>query len=59
MACTSDTCVPGADIAFVQMPHLPKAAVAAPPSYRPTAEARRHGLTYRYLFMHPSGAELA
>lgn len=23
------------------------------------AEARRHGVTYRYLFMHPSGAELA
>lgn len=23
------------------------------------AKARRHGVTYRYLFMHPSGAELA
>lgn len=23
------------------------------------AEARRHGVTYRYLFMHPSGSELA
>ena len=28
-------------------------------SYRSRAEARRHGVSYRYLFMHPSGAELA
>ncbi len=28
-------------------------------SYRFRAEASRHGVTYRYLFMHPSGAELA
>ncbi|BDD66015.1 hypothetical protein Sj15T_10360 [Sphingobium sp. TA15] len=28
-------------------------------SYRSRAEARRHGVAYRYLFMHPSGAELA
>lgn len=27
-------------------------------SYRSRAEARKHGATYRYLFMHPSGAEL-
>lgn len=28
-------------------------------SYRSRAEARKHGVTYRYLFMHPSGTELA
>lgn len=28
-------------------------------SYGLRAEARKHGVTYRYLFMHPSGAELA
>jgi alcohol dehydrogenase len=28
-------------------------------SFASRAEARRHGATYRYLFMHPSGAELA
>lgn len=28
-------------------------------SFRFRAEARKHGVTYRYLFMHPSGAELA
>ena len=28
-------------------------------SFGSRAEARRHGVTYRYLFMHPSGAELA
>lgn len=28
-------------------------------SYRLRAMARRHGVTYRFLFMHPSGAELA
>ncbi len=28
-------------------------------SYSLRAEARRHGVSYRYLFMHPSGPELA
>jgi alcohol dehydrogenase len=28
-------------------------------SYGSRAEARKHGVIYRYLFMHPSGAELA
>lgn len=28
-------------------------------SYGLRAEARKHGVTYRYLFMHPSGTELA
>lgn len=28
-------------------------------SYGSRAEARKHGVTYRYLFMHPSGGELA
>ncbi|MGN7733816.1 MULTISPECIES: NADP-dependent oxidoreductase [Sinorhizobium/Ensifer group] len=28
-------------------------------SYRIRAVARKHGVSYRYLFMHPSGAELA
>jgi len=28
-------------------------------SYRLRAEARKHATTYRFLFMHPSGAELA
>lgn len=28
-------------------------------SYRFRAKAKKHGVTYRYLFMHPSGAELA
>jgi alcohol dehydrogenase len=28
-------------------------------SYRLRAEARKHRVTYRYLFMHPSGSELA
>ena len=28
-------------------------------SYRLRAAARKHGVTYRYLFMHPSGAELS
>lgn len=28
-------------------------------SYRLRAQAAKHGVTYRYLFMHPSGAELA
>ncbi|GGD52744.1 NADP-dependent oxidoreductase [Aurantiacibacter arachoides] len=28
-------------------------------SLKQRAAARRHGVTYRYLFMHPSGAELA
>lgn len=28
-------------------------------SFRLRARARRHGVTYRYLFMHPSGSELA
>lgn len=28
-------------------------------SYRLRAEARKHKVSYRYLFMHPSGAELA
>ena len=28
-------------------------------SYRLRAEARKYGVTYRYLFMHPSGTELA
>lgn len=28
-------------------------------SFGSRAEARKHGVTYRYLFMHPSGAELA
>lgn len=28
-------------------------------SFRFRAEARKHGVAYRYLFMHPSGAELA
>lgn len=28
-------------------------------SYRLRAEARKHGVSYRYLFMHPSGPELA
>lgn len=28
-------------------------------SYRLRAEARKHGVTYRYLFMHPSGTELS
>ena len=27
-------------------------------SYGLRAEARKHGVTYRYLFMHPSGTEL-
>lgn len=28
-------------------------------SFRLRAQARKHGVTYRFLFMHPSGAELA
>ena len=28
-------------------------------SYRLRAQAKKHGVTYRYLFMHPSGPELA
>ena len=28
-------------------------------SFRSRAQARKHGATYRFLFMHPSGAELA
>jgi len=28
-------------------------------SYRLRAQARKHGVAYRYLFMHPSGSELA
>lgn len=28
-------------------------------SYGSRAQARKHGVTYRYLFMHPSGGELA
>lgn len=38
---------------------LPLTALFWAISYTLRAEARRHGVTYRYLFMHPSGAELA
>ncbi|MDF0546061.1 zinc-binding dehydrogenase [Sphingobium sp. H39-3-25] len=34
------------------------AALFRAANYRLRAQARKHGVTYRYLFMHPTGSEL-